>query len=183
VFIARQDLSAQQAEAIADHFAKVIEDQGGQVPKREYWGLRGLAYRIRKNRKGHYTMFNIDAPPAAIAEIDRQMRINEDIIRHMTVRVEKLVEGPSAVLLSRARGDDRERPRGERGDRDRGDRDRGDRGDRDRGDRGDRDRGDRGDRGDRDRGPRERYRSFGDGEPRPASAAAVSADESEGERS
>lgn len=163
VFIARQDLSAQQAEAIADHFAKVIEEHGGRVPKREYWGLRSLAYRIRKNRKGHYTMFNIDAPPAAIAEIDRQMRINEDIIRHMTVRVEKLVEGPSAVLLSRARGDDRERPRGERGDRDRGDRDRGD-------------------RGDRDRGPRERYRSFGDGEPRPGSAAAGITGESEGER-
>ena len=123
VFIARQDISGTQAEALADHFTKVITDNGGTVAKREYWGLRNLAYRIRKNRKGHYLLLNIDAPAAAVQEAERQMRINEDVIRQLTVRVEQLQEGPSAMMQSRSSRDER----GDRGDRDRGDRDRGDR--------------------------------------------------------
>jgi small subunit ribosomal protein S6 len=123
VFVTRQDISAPQVEALTDHFAKVIEDNGGAVPKREYWGLRSLAYRIRKNRKGHYMLLNIDAPPPAVHEMERQMRLNEDIVRQLTVRVENLQEGPSAIMQSRASRDERsrredrfreDRPRGER---------------------------------------------------------------------
>ncbi len=114
VFIARQDLSTPQAEALAETFTKVIEDMGGQVPRKEQWGLRSLSYRIRKNRKGHYAFLNIDAPPAAIHEMERQMRIHEDVIRHMTVRVDALLTDASAMLQARgARGDER----GGRGDR------------------------------------------------------------------
>ena len=135
VFITRQDISAPQVEALTDHFAKVVEDNGGTVAKREYWGLRGLAYRIRKNRKGHYTLLNVDAPPAAVHEMERQMRLNEDIVRQLTVRVGELQEGPSAMMQSRASRDDRprrdERFRdGPREDRIRDDRPRGDRGER-----------------------------------------------------
>jgi small subunit ribosomal protein S6 len=144
VFITRQDVSAPQVEALTDHFAKVVEDNGGMVAKREYWGLRGLAYRIRKNRKGHYTLLNIDAPAPAVHEMERQMRLNEDIVRQLTVRVENLQEGPSAMMQSRTSRD--ERPRrderfrdgsredrfrdGSREDRFRDDRPRGDRGER-----------------------------------------------------
>src|SRR5919206_3194421 len=96
VFIARQDIAASQVDALADGFAAVIADQGGQVTKREYWGLRNLSYRIKKNRKGHYVLFNIDAPPAAVTEMERTMRINEDVLRFMTIRVDELEEGPSA---------------------------------------------------------------------------------------
>lgn len=121
VFIARQDISAPQAEALAEHFTKVIGDNNGTVAKREYWGLRSLAYRIRKNRKGHYMLLNIDAPPGAVQEMERQMRINEDVIRQLTVRVDALQASPSAILQSRASRDDRprreDRPRGERGER------------------------------------------------------------------
>jgi small subunit ribosomal protein S6 len=112
VFIARQDISAPQAEALADHFTKVIEENGGAVAQREYWGLRSLAFRIRKNRKGHYMLLNIDAPAAAVHEVDRQMRINEDIVRHLTVRVEAIKPGPSAMLQSRASREDRPRREG-----------------------------------------------------------------------
>ena len=94
VFIARQDIAAPQVEALADTFQKTIEGLGGKVPKRELWGLRTLAFRIKKNRKGHYVLFNIDAPPAAIQEMERQMRINEDVLRYLTVRVEELEELP-----------------------------------------------------------------------------------------
>lgn len=116
VFIARQDISGAQVDALADQFTALIAEQGGEVKKRESWGLRNLAFRIRKNRKGHYVMFNLDAPPAAVAELERNMRINEDILRYLTVRVDALEEGPSAVLLNRGRGDERDRGR----DRDRG---------------------------------------------------------------
>lgn len=154
VFIVRQDLGGTQVEALADQFTEVITQGGGQVTKRELWGLRNLAYRIKKNRKGHYVLFNIDAPAETVQEYRRQIGLSEDILRDLTVRVEDLQEGPSAVLQNRGK----ERERGGRGDRergDRGDRDRGDRGDRDRGDRGDRPGRDR-DRGERmDRGPRE----------------------------
>src|SRR5260370_11988427 len=109
VFIARQDISATQVEALTDTFAKVIAEGKGEVKKREYWGLRTLAFRIKKNRKGHYVLFNLDAPPAAVSEMERNMRINEDILRFLTVRVDALEEGPSAVMQSRRRSDDRPR--------------------------------------------------------------------------
>lgn len=127
VFIARQDISSAQAETLAETFSGIITDNGGTVSKKEYWGLRNLTYRIRKNRKGHYVLLNIDAPSPAVQEMERVMKINEDVIRLMTVRVEELEEGPSAILTSRG---ERE---GGRGDREggRGDRDRdGGRGDR-----------------------------------------------------
>jgi len=103
VFIARQDIAAPQAEALADTFTSIIDAQGGKVTKRENWGLRNLAYKVKKNRKGHYILFNIDGPPAAIAEMERNMRIHEDVLRYMTVRVEELEEGPSAMVRSRGR--------------------------------------------------------------------------------
>jgi len=120
VFIARQDISTAQVEALADTFAALIAEQGGKVEKREYWGLRNLAYRVKKNRKGHYMLFNIEAPPAAVSELERNMRINEDVLRYLTIRVEELEAGPSAILQNRGR-DERDRDRGPRrgyGDRD-----------------------------------------------------------------
>src|SRR5260370_16330987 len=111
VFIARQDISAAQVEALADTFTGIVAAQGGQVTKREYWGLRNLAYRIKKNRKGHYILFNLDAPPPAVNELERNMRINEDVLRYITVRVEALEEGPSAVMQNRGRGEEPERDR------------------------------------------------------------------------
>ena len=114
IFIARQDATAAQVEALTDAFANIIAEQGGKVTKREYWGLRSLSYRIKKNRKGHYMLLNIDAPAAAVVEMERNMRISEDVMRLLTVRVEALEEGPSAMLQSRSRDD---RPRGGR-DRD-----------------------------------------------------------------
>src|ERR1700722_20809067 len=129
VFIARQDVSSAQVEALAESFAGIVAQNGGTVTKREYWGLRNLAYRVKKNRKGHYMLLNLDAPPAAVAELERNMRINEDVLRYLTVRVEELEAGPSAVLQSRNR-DERPRRDGERGGGPLGDRDRGGRGDR-----------------------------------------------------
>ncbi|MEE9290278.1 MAG: 30S ribosomal protein S6 [Alphaproteobacteria bacterium] len=122
VFITRQDISSSQAEALVDSFAEIIANSGGSVPKKEYWGLRNLAYRIKKNRKGHYALLNIDAPPAAITEMERNMRLNEDVLRFMTVRVDELDDGPSPVLRSR----DERGGRGGRGRRDDGDRPRRD---------------------------------------------------------
>ncbi|MFI4986755.1 MAG: 30S ribosomal protein S6 [Alphaproteobacteria bacterium] len=103
VFIARQDVSAAQVDTLSDSFAKIIQEQGGTVTKKEYWGLRNLAFRIKKNRKGHYLLFNLDAPAAAVKEMERNMQISEDIIRFLTVRVEALEEGPSAVMQSKGR--------------------------------------------------------------------------------
>lgn len=124
VILARQDVSAQQVEALIEQMKTVIEGKGGKFAKTEYWGVKSLAYRIKKNRKAHYTLINIDAPSDAVIEMERQLRINEDVLRFLTVRVEALEEGPSAMLQKRDRED-----RPERGDRfDRGDRpDRGDR--------------------------------------------------------
>jgi small subunit ribosomal protein S6 len=140
VFIARQDISAAQAEGLADTFQKVIEDGEGKVTKREAWGLRTLAYKIKKNRKGHYVLFNIDAPAAAVQEMERQMGLNEDILRSMVIRVDELDAEPSVILQNK----------GERSDR-------GDRG-------GDRFRSDRGERGDRgDRPPRREFNKDDDG--------------------
>jgi small subunit ribosomal protein S6 len=126
VFIARQDLAQAQVDALAENATSIIEAAGGKVVKTETWGLRSLAYRIAKNRKGHYVMLDFDAPPAAVAELERQTQINEDVIRYMTVRLDSHEEGPSAMM----RRGERERERGDRGDRGGRDRDRGDRGDR-----------------------------------------------------
>ena len=109
VFIARQDISGAQVDALADTFTQLVAEQGGEIKKREYWGLRNLAYRMNKNRKGHYMLFNIDAPAAAIAELERTMRINEDVLRYLTLRVDQLEEGPSAVMQSRGSREDRPR--------------------------------------------------------------------------
>jgi small subunit ribosomal protein S6 len=109
VFIARQDISGAQVETLADGFAQLIAEQGGEVKKREYWGLRNLAYRMNKNRKGHYVLFNIEAPAPAIAELERTMRISEDVLRYLTLRVDKLEEGPSPIMQSRGSRDDRPR--------------------------------------------------------------------------
>jgi len=125
VYLARQDVSAQQVEELTAQFKGIIEKMGGTVPKVEYWGVKSLTYRIRKNRKAHFTLLNVDAPPAALAEIERQQRINEDVLRYITIRVDELEEEPSAMM----RKVDRDRERDERrGDRfDRGDRFGGDR--------------------------------------------------------
>ena len=117
VFLARQDLAQAQVDALAENATKIITDNGGSVAKTESWGLRGLAYRIAKNRKAHYVMLDIDAPAAAVAELERQTGINEDIIRFMTIRVDAHEKGPSAMM----RRQERDRERGPRGD-DRGDR-------------------------------------------------------------
>ena len=114
IFIARQDISGAQVDVLADTFTQLVVDNGGEVKKREYWGLRNLAYRMRKNRKGHYVLFNIDAPAPAIAELERTMRINEDVIRYLTIRVDALEEGPSVIMQSRGSRDDRRRGSGDR---------------------------------------------------------------------
>ena len=115
VFIARQDVPTTQVETLTNQFSELVTGLGGTVSKKEYWGLRSLTYRIKKNRKGHYTLLNIDAPPAAVKELERTMSINEDIIRYLTVRVDELEEGPSAIMQRSAEKADR--PGGDRGDR------------------------------------------------------------------
>ena len=114
IFLARQDVTAQQVEAMADQFKGVIESGGGKVEKTEMWGVKSLAYRIKKNRKAHFTMFNLDAPPAAVAEMERQMRINEDILRFMTIRVDALEAEPSVMMQKRDRDERKDRERRER---------------------------------------------------------------------
>ena len=141
VFLARQDVTAQQVDALTEQMKTVIQSGGGSVQKVEYWGIKSLAYRVKKNRRAHFTLMNIDAPPAVVAEMERQMRINEDVIRLLTVRVEAHEDGPSAML--RKREDSDRDDRGERGERRGGGGGRFDRSDR----------GDRGDRGGGDRGP------------------------------
>ena len=138
VYLARQDASAQQVEELTKQFTGIIEGLGGKITKSEYWGVKSLTFRMDQNRKAHFTLFNVDAPPAALAEVERQERISEDVLRFMTVKVEEHEEGPSAMMRKSDRDD-----RGDRGGRgfgDRGgfgggggggfDRDRGDRGDR-----------------------------------------------------
>ncbi|RDE05423.1 30S ribosomal protein S6 [Sphingomonas aracearum] len=127
VFLARQDLAQAQVDALAETATKIIQDNKGRVTKTENWGLRSLAYRIAKNRKAHYVMLEIDAPAGVVAELERQTQINEDVIRYMTVKVEELEEGPSAMMRKnerdRERRADREGGRGEgRGGEGRGDR-------------------------------------------------------------
>lgn len=123
VFIARQDISSTQVESMADEFAGIITNAGGKIHKREYWGLRSLAYRIKKNRKGHYIMFNLETDGATLKEYERIMGLNEDVLRFLNIRIEEVDEAPSIIMQNKGE-------RGERSDRDRGDRDRGDRGDR-----------------------------------------------------
>ena len=144
VCLARQDASTQQVEELTAQLKGVIEGLGGTISKNEYWGVKSLSYRLRKNRKAHFTLLNVNAPPAAINEIERLERLSEDVLRYLTIRVEEHEEGPSAMMRRAERDRDRDDRRGDRGDRF------GDRGDRfgDRGDRGDRPR-------DRDRRPRE----------------------------
>ena len=117
VFLARQDISGQQAEQLVDQYKGVIEENGGSIAKVENWGVRNLAYRIKKNRKAHYALMNIDAPHEAVAEMERQMRLNEDVLRYITIRVNEHEEGQSAMLQKRDRDDRRRRDRGDRGDR------------------------------------------------------------------
>ncbi len=126
VYLARQDLSAQQVEELTTQLSGVIGQMGGKVTKNEYWGLKSLTYRIRKNRKAHMTLLNVEAPAAALNEIERQERLNEDVLRYLTIRVEEHEEGPSAMMRKSDRDRDDRGPRGG-GFRDR---DRGDRGDR-----------------------------------------------------
>jgi small subunit ribosomal protein S6 len=147
VYLARQDLSAQQVEEMTTNFKGVIEGLGGKlVVDPEYWGVKTLSFRIRKNRKAHFTLFKLDAPPAALTEVERQQRLSEDVLRYLTVRVDEHEEGPSAMM----RKVDRDRERDERG--------------------GGRF-GDRFDRGDRDRGPRRDDRRPRDDADAPAAAA------------
>lgn len=112
VVIARQDLSTAQVDTLGDELTKILTEGGGKITKRESWGLRSLQFRIKKNRKGHYIFFNLDSPTAAVQEYERRMRINEDVLRYMTVKVEALDDGPSAILQNKDRGDRDERPGG-----------------------------------------------------------------------
>ena len=116
VLIARQDISAQQAEALNDQLKSLLEEQGGSVAKIEYWGLRNLTYRIKKNRKGHYSLLALDAPAAAVKEMERQLSINEDVLRTLTLRVEQLDLELSPVLARRDRERERDRDRERRFD-------------------------------------------------------------------
>ena len=101
VYIARQELTAAQTEQLSKDLTKIVSSNSGEIKKQEYWGLRNLAYKIRKNRKGHYTMFHIEAPTGTIEELERNMRLNEDILRYLTVKIDKLPEGPSVMMTAR----------------------------------------------------------------------------------
>ena len=107
VFISRQDLSVAQAEALVDHFSKVLIDGGGKIVNHEYWGLKTMAYKINKNRKGHYVLIQSVSPSEAVHEMERLMRLHEDVMRVMTIKVKKHEEGPSAVMQSKAKGEER----------------------------------------------------------------------------
>lgn len=133
VFIARQDISGAQAEGLIEEFSAIITEHGGSVVGHEYWGIRPMAFKINKNRKGHYAFLKLDAPAAAVAEMQRLQRLHDDVMRAESFRVEEHEEGPSAVVVSKNSRDDRRGPGGPRGGRDR-DRD-GPRGDGPRGDR------------------------------------------------
>ena len=108
VYIARPDISPAQVEALTADWTKILEDNGGKVTKDEYWGLKSLAYRIKKNRKGHYSLMNIDASPAALAELERNMRLSEDVLRYISIRVDEHEEGPSVMMQNRGSRDDRD---------------------------------------------------------------------------
>jgi small subunit ribosomal protein S6 len=111
VYLARQDLSAQQVEELSNQLSAVVGQMGGKIAKTEYWGVKSLTYRIKKNRKAHMTLFNLEAPATAINEIERQESLNEDVLRYLTIRVDELEEGPSAMMRKA------DRDREERGER------------------------------------------------------------------
>ncbi len=111
VFLVRPDVSSSQVEALAQEMSTIIEQNGGNVPKVEHWGLKNLSYRIKKNRKAYYVLFNIAAPHEAVAEMERNMSIHEDVLRHMTLRLDELEEGPSIMMQNKASRDERG-PRG-----------------------------------------------------------------------
>ncbi len=117
VFIARQDLSNAQAEGLIEHFGQILSDNGGSVVGTEYWGLRTMDYKINKNRKGHYAFMKSDSPSAAVQEMERLMRIHEDVMRVMTIKVDEHEEGPSAVVQAKSSRDDRRGGRDDRGPR------------------------------------------------------------------
>jgi small subunit ribosomal protein S6 len=114
VYLARQDVTAQQVEEFTTQYTSVIEQLGGKVLKNEYWGVKSLSYRMKKNRKAHFTLLNIEAPPAALAEVERQERLNEEILRYLTIRVDEHEEGPSAMMRKVDRERDRDERRGDR---------------------------------------------------------------------
>ncbi len=109
--IARQDVSPQQVDELVEQMTKLLEDQGGKVRKSEYWGLKNLQYRIKKNRKGHYTFLGIEGPAAAIHEMERQLKINEDVLRYLTIRVDDIDDEPSPILVKREERKRRDRDR------------------------------------------------------------------------
>jgi len=111
VFLTRQDVSGQRVDELVEQFKGIIEAGGGSIGKTEYWGLKSLAYRINKNRKAHFSLMNLDAPHEAVSEMERQMRINEDVLRFMTVRVDELEEEPSVQMQKKDRDDKRRRER------------------------------------------------------------------------
>ncbi len=119
VMIARQDLSNTQAEALIEHFGTILADNGGKLLENEYWGVKTMAYKINKNRKGHYALLRTDAPAPAIQEMERLMRLHEDVMRVLTIKVDAHEDGPSVQMQKREeRGDRGDRPdRGDRGDR------------------------------------------------------------------
>jgi small subunit ribosomal protein S6 len=177
VFLARQDVSTQQVEALMKEYSQVIEEGGGKVAKTEYWGLKSLAYKIKKSRKAHYALMNIEGTPAAVTEMERRMGLSTDVLRFLTVRVDAHEAEPSAQMRRGERDD-----RGRDGDRggfrggDRGGFRGGDRGgfrggDRGGGFRGDRDRGGGGPRGDREGGPPRPEREGSTYRARPPAAA------------
>jgi small subunit ribosomal protein S6 len=152
VFIARQDAAQAQVDALIEELKGIVATGGGEVTKSEYWGLRSLTYRIKKNRKGHYVLLGIDAPAPAVHELERRQGLNEDVIRSLTIRVEEMEAEPSVGMQAKHARDRRDQRWGRRDDEEGGfgGEDRGFGGDRDRGDRGDRaDRGDREVKGDR----------------------------------
>jgi small subunit ribosomal protein S6 len=114
VFIARQDISSAQVDGLVETFTGLVENDGGKVVNTEYWGLKNLAYRIKKNRKGHYVMLNIDSPIAAINELERNERLHEDVLRYLTLRVDELEEGPSVMARGRKERSGRDRDDGYR---------------------------------------------------------------------
>ena len=123
IFLARQDLSQAQVDALAATATEIVEANDGKVTKTETWGLKNLAYKIDRNRKAHFVLLNIEGPGSVVAELERQTRINEDVIRYLTVRVDEHEEGPSVMMRKGDRDRERSSDRGDRGDRG-GDRDR-----------------------------------------------------------
>ena len=107
VFISRQDLTSSQAESLIDHFSKILKENGGRIVDHEYWGLKTMAYKINKSRKGHYVLLKSESEPEAVKEMERLMRLHEDVMRVMTIKVPRHEEGPSALLQSKARSDEK----------------------------------------------------------------------------